>query len=266
MEQIFSGKLHKMRTVLETVPMYFLKSHLGEIYLNDYIGKTVKLEFQNGYECMACDKSINKIFGQGFCYPCFMNAPENAPCIVRPELCEAHLGKGRDVAWEERNHNQTHYVYLAKSSSIKVGITRATNIPYRWIDQGAIEGVVIAEVPYRQLCGDIEVALKEHFTDKTSWQKMLKNNVTDDDLLEAREFAIENIPEEFEPYMLFDEEPIKINFPVEQYPLKVKSQKLDKVEVLEGELMGIKGQYLYFDFDRVINIRSHSGYLANIYA
>jgi len=266
MNKLFSGKLGKMPVVLEDVATYYLKSELGEVCLNDYIGKPVKIEFADAYECVSCNKSINKLFGQGFCYPCFANAPENSPCIIRPELCEAHLGKGRDIAWEERNHNQPHYVYLAKSSAIKVGITRSTQIPNRWIDQGATAGLLIAEVPYRQLCGEIEVALKEIFTDKTSWQKMLKNEVTLEDLETAREEAFELLPDAYEPFLLYDEDVLEINYPALKFPSKVKSQKLEKVKTLEGVLQGIKGQYLLFSEDRVINIRSHSGYLANIYA
>ncbi len=46
-----------------------------------------------------------------------------------------------------------HYVYLSKTSGLKVGVTRATQIPTRWIDQGAVEAVIIAETPYRGAAG-----------------------------------------------------------------------------------------------------------------
>ena len=105
------------------------------------MGSTLKLEFQNQTNCINCGRLTKKSFAQGFCFPCFTNAPQNAECIIRPELCEAHLGKGRDPEWEERNHNQPHVVYMALSSGIKVGVTRQTQVPYRWIDQGASKAI-----------------------------------------------------------------------------------------------------------------------------
>ena len=117
---------------------------------------------------------MKKPSGHGFCYPCFSDAPENSPCIIRPELCEGHLGLGRDVAWEEEHHNQPHVVYLSFTGAVKVGVTRDPQVPTRWIDQGATMAVVIARVPYRQLAGKIEVHLKNHFSDKTNWRNMIK--------------------------------------------------------------------------------------------
>jgi len=41
------------------------------------------------------------------------------------------------------------YIYLANSSGIKVGITRQTQIPTRWIDQGAVQALPIFKVQSR---------------------------------------------------------------------------------------------------------------------
>ncbi len=81
------------------------------------------------------------------------------------------MGEGRDVEWEEKHHNQPHIVYLAASDVVKVGVTRETQVPTRWIDQGANEAIKLAETPNRYLAGVLEVALKSEFTDKTNWRK-----------------------------------------------------------------------------------------------
>jgi hypothetical protein len=80
---------------------------------------------------------------------------------------------------------QPHIVYLALSSEVKVGVTRKTQVPTRWIDQGAIEAVSIVEVPNRYLAGITEVALK-NYADKTNWRKMLTNSIEPVDLLAER--------------------------------------------------------------------------------
>ena len=239
---------------------YFAKSTDGLVSMHDLVGKEIKIHFGGEIECRKCNKSLKKTFGEGFCFQCFSDAPEAAPCIIRPELCEAHLGKGRDVEWEEKHHNQPHYVYLAKSSHIKVGITRVTNLPSRWIDQGASEAMVIAEVPYRQLAGEMEVELKDMYSDKTSWQRMLKNEVSNDDLEDEMDRIETFIGSDLGDYLVDDLDVIKLNYPVIAFPEKVKSLKLDKQPIIEKKLNGIKGQYLIFDDNTVMNWRSHTGY------
>lgn len=257
--------IKKMRTSLEEKIQYQMKNHQDEwVNWNEWIGHEIAIEFQNEINCTLCNRKTKKAFGEGMCYPCFQNAPQAAPCIIRPELCEAHLGKGRDVEWEEQHHNQPHVVYLAKTSSIKVGITRSTQVPYRWIDQGAHEAVVIADVPYRRLAGEIEVYLKDHFTDKTNWQRMLKNEISEVDLLEKRDEIKSILPEELQQYFVEDAQPLVMPFPIEQHPLKVKSLKLDKMPVISGKLMGIRGQYLMFEDQTVMNVRAHSGYQVSV--
>lgn len=257
--------LSKMPANLADQVQYYLPYEGGLIHMNELIGKEIDLVFEGIINCMICGKKTKKSFGNGACYNCFMNAPQAAPCIINPELCEAHLGKGRDVAWEDKNHNQDHVVYLAKSSAIKVGVTRSTQVPTRWIDQGASEAIILAEVPYRQLAGAIEVQLKEYFTDKTNWQRMLKNEMSEKGLLDAKDDVLNHyLDEDYHEFISDNDDIIKINFPVEQYPEKVKSMKLDKEPIIEGVLQGIKGQYLYFENGKVINIRNHSGYLVTL--
>ena len=69
----------------------------GLLPLHDRIGSSFTLRFTGIRTCMSCGKHVKKFYGQGTCFPCLKSAPEASPCIIRPELCEAHLGLGRDV-------------------------------------------------------------------------------------------------------------------------------------------------------------------------
>lgn len=244
---------------------YYLKNNETELHVNPLIGKDVEVVFEGNINCINCGRKTKTSFGQGFCFPCFKNAPQAAECIIRPELCEAHLGKGRDVEWEQKHHNRPHYVYLAVSSAVKVGITNHKNIPYRWIDQGATYAIKVAKTPYRQLAGQIEVAMKDHFTDRTHWQRMLKNEVLEDEDLETIKWEMEELlPSDLAQYMEEDDEITHLNYPVLEYPQKVKSVNLDKIPHFQKKLVGIKGQYFIFDDNTVINIRKYTGYNVQI--
>jgi hypothetical protein len=238
------------------------------IELNPFIGKEIKLSFNNEIHCVATGKKIKKTFGEGLSYDAWLNSPLATPSIIRPELSRIHEGIAlRDFEWEQRNHNQPHFVYLTRTSDIKVGVTRSTNIPYRWIDQGASEGIILAQTPYRQLAGLIEVAMKDHFTDKTHWQNMLKNVFTNTQpLLEAKEEALELLPEEYQDFIYEDDTVTKINYPVLRFPVKVRSIKLDNEPEIQSVLVGIKGQYLIFENGAVMNVRSHAGYRVTLEA
>ena len=171
------GDLKKMAVQLTDPISYSLVLKDDVVLLNELLGEHITLNWTGIIHCQKCGVITKKSFGEGFCYKCFISAPEAAECIIRPELCRAHLGEGRDPEWEERNHNQPHVVYLALSNAVKVGITRKTQVPTRWIDQGASSAIILAETPNRYLAGTIEVALKDFYTDKTNWQRMLKNDV-----------------------------------------------------------------------------------------
>lgn len=261
----YSGNLRKMK-VIHTNPVSY-ELHLGEdaISMNELIGKPVRISYDGVINCKVCGTKIKKAFGEGFCYPDFMNHPLNSECIIRPELCEGHLGKGRDPEWEAKHHVQPHVVYLAVSSGIKVGVTRQDQVPTRWIDQGAWKAVRLAETPNRYTAGLIEVALKDHISDKTHWQKMLKNVLAEDmDILEEKAKMRQFIPDDLGTYGSDNDEVVEISYPVMAFPEKVKSINLDKAPELEGTLQGIKGQYLIFDEGRVMNVRKHTGYFVDI--
>lgn len=256
-----TGVLDKMRTSFVNPVQYTLQLGEDKIPVNELIGKTIQLRWTGRIICTVCGKKTNKSFGEGMCYNCFANSPENAECIIRPELCEAHLGKGRDIEWEKRNHLQPHYVYLALTNSVKVGVTRGDQIPTRWIDQGANRGIILAETPYRQLAGFIEVVLKDHLTDKTNWQKMLKNEPPSvNDLIAEKNRVIDLLPEQYRQYKSANNEILELVYPVLEYPAKVTSLNFEKMPIIEMKLQGIRGQYFIFENGNVINIRSKSGY------
>ena len=255
------GILDKMSTSYINPVQYFMQLGDNKVAVNELIGKNIQLRFTGNIYCTVCGKKTYKSFGEGMCYNCFSTSPENAECILRPELCEAHLGKGRDPEWEKKVHFRPHYVYLAQTNAIKVGVTREDQIPTRWIDQGAHKGIILAETPYRQLAGFIETALKEHLSDKTNWQRMLKNeSIGEIDLVNEKERVINLLPEEFRQYKSDNNEIVELIYPVTTYPAKVTSLSLDKTPVVEMKLTGIRGQYFMFEGGPVINIRKHSGY------
>ncbi len=255
-----AGTLRKMNVQYGEVITYQLNlDKEAQVELNQWIGKDVMLEWDGQINCINCGKSIPKTY-QGFCYTCFTEAPSAAPCIIRPELCEAHLGKGRDVEWEQDHHNQPHVVYVAQVSDLKVGVTRSTQVPTRWIDQGAWRTAVLAEVPYRQLAGAIEIELKQYLSDRTDWRKMLKGIKGDDDLAEALLELQEYLPKSLSQYTAKNNKVMEFNYPVAEYPKKLVSLAFEKEHLISAKLTGIRGQYLYFDGNKVINMRKYSGF------
>ncbi len=261
----YEGNLLKMKTELDQPVQYTLHMNGVPIAMNQLIGTPIRLTYEGRINCIHCGRLTKKSFGQGFCYPCFIRAPQNAECIIRPELCRAHLGEGRDIAWEKEHHLQPHIVYLALTDTVKVGVTRKTQVPTRWIDQGAWKAIPIVEVPYRYLAGQAEVALKHYFTDKTNWRHMLCNNsCLETDLLTFQREIEEKLPDEVKPYFCSHHDITEITYPVQQYPDKVKSLTLDKNPEIDGILTGIRGQYFIFEDGRVLNIRNHSGYYVQL--
>ena len=259
----YEGVLIKMQTEMNSPIQYYLVFENDFLNVNQLLNKTLNISFLR-YKCLNCGLE-KKIYRQGFCYDCFYEIPQAADWIIRPELSTAHLDKeDRDLEFEKKVQLQPHIVYLANSSNVKVGVTRKTQVPTRWIDQGAHEAIEIVEVPNRYLAGITEVALKEHVSDKTNWRKMLKNEIEDVDLIEWRNKLKTYIPKEALTYFLENNTETQIKFPVLQYPAKPKSLNLEKTPSYKGVLKGIKGQYLLFEDDTVFNIRSNEGRVVNI--
>lgn len=255
----YKAVLQKMTTENKEQVQYYLNIDTHVLNINQLLNKKVSIHFE-GYQCLCCGKE-KKIHRQGHCYDCFYNQPSVGDWVMKPELSTAHLDiEDRDLAYEKKAQLQPHIVYLALSSNVKVGVTRKTQVPTRWIDQGANKAIVFVEVPNRYLAGITEVALKNYVSDKTSWQKMLKNNVTDADLTAVKKELKQYIPEETKAYFAEDDDVLELNFPVEVYPTKVSSLNLEKENSYEGILKGIKGQYLIFEDGKVFNVRSNEGY------
>ena len=259
----YQGVLTKMETELAEPIQYYLVFESDFINMNQLLNKRISIQFVK-YQCLNC--SLDKpIFRQGFCKSCFFDIPQAADWIMRPELSTAHLGKeDRNLDYEKKAQLQPHIVYLANSSNVKVGVTRKSQVPTRWIDQGAHEAIEIVEVPNRYLAGITEVALKAHVGDKTNWRKMLKNDIEDENLIEWRDRLKQYIPDEAKDYYIVNNSETHLEFPVSQYPEKPKSLNLKKTQSYSGKLVGIKGQYLIFEDQTVFNIRSNEGIVVNI--
>ena len=238
---------------------YYLETENGFLNINFCLEKQLTLQHK-GSQCLQCSLE-RPIFRLGFCQRCFFDSPAAGEWIMRPELSKAHLGQAdRDLAYEAEVQLQPHIVYLALSSHLKVGVTRKSQLPTRWIDQGAHQAMALLEVPNRYLAGVGEVALKAHFSDKTNWRKMLQKPTENIDWEEERNKALDGLPNDLKPYIVHDStEKITLDFPVHKYPEKVTSLNLEKTPFFEGQLVGIKGQYWIFEDQTVFNVRGNEG-------
>jgi len=163
-----------------------------------------------------------------------------------------------------------HIIYLSNTSGVKIGITRESQLPTRWIDQGAIQAMPILRVTQRYHAGLIEHAFKQHVSDRTNWRNMLKNQVDEVDLFQLYESLWPLVKPALDAQLLDDAEEIarpdavlSLDYPALRYPDKVTSFNLDKTPLVEGRLDAIKGQYLILD-NGVINIRKYGGYLVSL--
>jgi len=266
-----SGNLRKMEVGIDSrdmsVPVkYALPLGSASLPLNELTGNNISIEWKKKINCIYCGRETRQSFAQGYCYPCFISLPQTDACILRPEKCQAHLGISRDMAWSERNCLQDHFVYLALSPGLKVGVTRKSQVPVRWIDQGASQAIKLALAPNRYIAGTIEVEMKKHLSDKTNWRDMLRGMVsTGIDLREEKERAASLLPADMKKYLSEDDEIFEFTYPVEEYPVKLAALKLEKNINIEGVLEGMKGQYLIFKGGNVLNIRKYGGYLVDFY-
>lgn len=264
------GNLQKMRGELHQDGSIDYALRLGddELPLNPLLGKPLTLTYSGSIHCDACGRKTSKSYAQGHCYPCMKKLARCDMCILKPETCHYAQGTCREPEWGETHCMIPHYVYLANTSGIKVGITRHSQIPTRWIDQGATQALPIFTVMTRQLSGLVETALAKLIADKTNWRAMLKGDHEPIDLRTRADTLLPEIADQLETLTSsfgddairrIDEQIIELHYPVTQYPTKITSHNFDKNPVVEGVLQGIKGQYLIFDTG-VINIRKFTGY------
>ena len=264
-----SGAVRKMKTSLADPVQYTMVLGEHELPMNQYLGQQLQLDYQGAINCIHCDRKTSKSFSQGYCYPCFRRLAQCDNCIVSPEKCHYAAGTCREPEWGETHCMTDHFVYLANTSGLKVGITRGSQVPTRWMDQGASQAQAIFRVATRLYSGLVEMAFKDHIADKTNWQAMLKGPAEPRDLEQARTQLMEACAADIDrlrqehglqAITILEAQPeTLITYPVLEYPTKVKSFNLDKTPSVGGTLLGIKGQYLIFDTG-VINMRKYGGY------
>jgi hypothetical protein len=267
------GNISKMHTELDTSAesrpvQYSLPIGDELVSMNEHIGGHITLSYQGEINCIACGRKTSKSFGQGHCFPCFRSLACCDMCVMRPETCHYAAGTCREPEWGRSHCFIPHYVYLANSSGIKVGITRETQVPTRWMDQGASQALPIFEVENRLQSGLLEVVLKQHISDRTDWRKMLKADAEPLDLKAVRDQLLAACTEEIQAVKneqgrdairMLDDVVVNISYPISRYPEKIKSLNFDTQPEIDGSLLGIKGQYLILD-SGVLNIRKFSGY------
>ena len=269
-----SGALRKMKAKLADPVEYQLPIGDELVDMNPLIGQPVSLRYKGEIHCIHCGRETKKSFNQGYCFPCFKSLAECDMCIMRPETCHFHLGTCRDSEWAMDHCMQSHYVYIANSSGIKVGITRGSQIPTRWIDQGAVQAVPVFRIRNRYHSGLLEAGIKKYVSDRTDWRKMLKGGGEMIDLKQQAADIIDQAREDLEriepegeqlEWEALDEPVVEIEYPVMSHPEKVTSLNFDKTPEVGGILNGIKGQYLILDTG-VINIRKFAGYRVTLNA
>jgi hypothetical protein len=263
------GNLAKMIVHQASPVSYDLPIGDARVDMNAVIGKQIRMKYKGEIHCVACGRLTKKSFNQGHCYPCFRALASCDMCIMKPETCHFDQGTCREPEWALNHCMQPHYVYLANSSGIKVGITRGSQVPTRWIDQGATQALPIFKVATRLQSGLLEVELKNHVSDRTDWRKMLKGDAEAVDLETLRDELVEKSATRIAGLVkqygagsiayLADAEVTHIDYPVQAWPEKIKSLNFDNQAQIEACLQGIKGQYLILD-SGVLNIRKFSGY------
>lgn len=271
----YQGICHKMRATITlddaspaTTVQYCLVLDQFRVPLNQFMGQPIKLTWTGQIFCVSCGAKTPKSYAQGHCFRCFRTAASCDLCVVKPETCHHHLGTCRDEQFAQSVCFQPHVVYLANSSGLKVGITRQSNLPTRWLDQGASQALPILQTGTRRMAGWVEVLLAQHMSDKTDWRKLLRGEAVALELTKYRDRIIDQISDSLhelqtahphDGLQLITAEPLQISYPVLHYPERIVSHNLDKTAIVEGQLQGIKGQYLILDTG-VINLRKYSGY------
>ncbi|MDC8830884.1 DUF2797 domain-containing protein [Alteromonas gilva] len=269
----YTGTLRKMRVSTNSNHQAQYQLPVGEdlLAMNELIGRSISLTHSGAIYCVHCSRKTNKSFNQGYCYPCMRSLAQCDTCIIKPEQCHYHEGTCREPQWGEEHCFSDHFVYLANTGNLKVGITRhvTDGISSRWIDQGASQATVMLRVPDRLTSGQVEKLCTQYIGDKTNWRTMLKGQPEQQDLIALKHQMLAKLEAELstisaqkglQAFAAVDDISHTIDYPVEQYPVKIKSINLDKTPQFSGILQGIKGQYWLLDEDRVINIRKYAGY------
>lgn len=264
-----TGQVKKLEARFDSPVSYLLPLGAETVALNPLLDQEVTLRYTGKITCINCGRNSNKSFNQGYCYPCFQKLAQCDSCVISPERCHYDAGTCREPVWADHFCMQDHIVYFANSSGLKVGVTRASQVPFRWLDQGATQALAVIRVRTRQQAGFCEVMFKQHVTDRTNWRSMLSGEqqilelaTERDRLLQECKAELQDLQDKFGIHaisVLTGVEPLTITYPVLRYPEKIASLDLDKQNEISGRLLGIKGQYLILDTG-VINIRKYTGY------
>ena len=264
---ILKNKL-QVQLSLPSHQVHYQHPFIPDMKMNSLIGQVLQFQVSSCRQCQGCEKNVKKIVA-GYCYPCSKRLACCDLCILKPHLCHYEQGTCREPQWGLKHCFSDHYLYLSVTSGIKVGLTRASQFQTRWIDQGAVKAVLLAQLSSRYQAGVVEEYLSKTFDDKTNWRHLITGQISQLELLEERfEQAKFLIKEEkkFEnfSYKLLDYHPVEIHYPVEKFPQKAKTINLDKTSIFEDKLIGIKGQYLFFEELGALNMRKYQGYDINI--
>lgn len=260
------GFLRELTHYMENYVRYTLNVDVADFSLDKALGEVISITHTGEKRCINCGRKVKKLYQSGYCYPCLTTLAECDLCIVKPHECHHHLGTCRDPRFAEEHCMIPHYVYLAYSSHVKVGLTRKGRQLTRWVDQGAAAAVLVAELPTRKAAGELEVEIGAFLSDKTDWRKMLLDQVDDTvDLLQMKQDVYQRLEPKWQPYLLEEEATVyRFIYPRQEgFAPKLSSLSLDKIPSVEGVLRGIKGQYLLFDHG-VFNVKKHAGYGVNI--
>ncbi|WDL97108.1 DUF2797 domain-containing protein [Alicyclobacillus sp. ALC3] len=263
MTEQLTGYLRELNHSWHAPIQYEIVTEEGTLPLNDLIGTGIQLRFTGEKKCIACGRSVKKLYQNGYCFPCVTTLAECDLCIVKPHECHFHKGTCRDESFGQSHCMIPHYVYLAFSSDVKVGLTRKGREFRRWVDQGASAAVLLAETTTRKQAGELEMTLTAIMPDKTNWRKMLSvrdvSSEIVDTLSQTRRTALEFLASRQElAEVMPDREIHTFVYPRVDVEVALKSLSLDKEPVLEGRLVGIKGQYLLFPHG-VFNVKKHAG-------
>ncbi len=259
----YQSQIQKMIAEYATPIQYYWKLENDLLMMNQLIGKTFHFH-HTGYKCFNCDED-REILAMGYCYVCFNKVPQTQMSILKPELSKAHLEEEeRDLEWEKEFQLQPHILYLTNTGIVKVGVTRKTQIPTRWIDQGATEAIKVLETENRYQAGIAEVALAQHISDKTNYKKMLSNQIEKIDLAAYKHKLFDYLPEETQKYFVENDDSTTLNYPIEKFPEKIIAVTFKNHKEFSGKLLGIKGQYLIFEDGKAFNVKNHEGFTTTI--
>ena len=267
MTERWQGELAGLQIQAGDPASYALAFEDGQrIDLADRIGAGMRLQFTGIVCCRHCGTESGRSFGGGYCYGCFSTLARCDLCVVSPDRCHYDAGTCREPEWGESFCMQPHKVYLANSSGVKVGITRSGREQGRWLDQGAIQGLVVLEAESRRAAGLAEVLIARKLPDRTDWRRMLRADVPMLDLpaiWENTRAQLPAMPDGVRPVSgTATNDVVTLSYPLPVSSPPEQNLRLDDAPIA-GNLKGMKGQYLVLS-QGAFNVRAHAGYRVEV--